>query len=134
MLLHESRKRNNASNIRQTSPQHGHRADGFCPYQRRNAFLKRILLKALQQTTPSSKCNRYSPDPSSQIPIDSKPVPFLRSTNLSFFYLVFRLKMAGGMCKKFTNRRFSAHFYTRFDLGFYDFSTSFLTSSKPICV
>ena len=134
MLLHESGKRNNASDIRPTSPQHGHRTEGFCPYQRRNSFLKRISLKALQQITPSSKCNRYSPDPSSQIPIDSKSVPLLHSTNFSFLYLAFRLKMAGGMCKKCTNRRFSAHFYTRFDLGFYDFSTSFLTSSKPICV
>lgn len=134
MLLHESTKRNNASDIRLTSPQHGHRTDGFYPYQRRNAFLKRILFKALQQITPSNKCNRYSPDLSSQIPIDSKPAPLPRSTNLSFLYLEFRLKMAGRMCKKFTNRRFSAHFYTRFDLGFYDFSTSFLTSSKPICV
>lgn len=134
MLLHESRKRNNASNIRQTSPQHGHRTGGFCPYQRRNALLKRISLEALQQITPSNECNRYSPDPSSQIPIDSKPVPLPRNTNLSFLDLEFRSKIAGGMCKKCTNRRFSAHFYTWSDLGFYDFSTSFLTSSKPICV
>ena len=134
MLLYESKKRNYASDIRPTSPWHRHRTKGFCPYQRRNTFLKRISLQALQQITPSNKCNRYSPDPSSQIPIDSKPTPLPRSTNLSFLDLVFRLKMAGGMCKKCTNRRFSAHFYTWFDLGFYDFSTSFLTSSKPICV
>ena len=134
MLLHESKKRNYASDIRPTSPWHRHQMEGFCPCQRRNAFLKRISLKALQQIAPSDKCNRYSPDLSSQIPIDSKPAPLPRSTNLSFLDLAFHSKTAGGMCKKCTNRRFSAHFYTWFDLGFYDFNTSFLTSSKPICV
>ena len=136
MLLHESRKRNNASDIRLTSPWHRHQTGkGLCPYQRPNT----IQNKASYESRSTDNATKRTRTDNHTIGLRESqsarsPKPFAYNTNLNFLDLEFRSKIAGGMCKKCTNRRFLAHFYTWFDLGFYDFSTSFLTSSKPICV